>query len=197
MFFSAYIPVVENAVLPSINTKPPLLREHRLYQADWLLRFYNFNAQEILSEENPNFNPYLDPKCNWALQNMSYFPIDVNVASFDTLLRVPGIGITSAKRICVARKHTKLRLEDLKRIGVVLKRAQYFITCAGYFCPLLGKKESTVRALIDEKVFNFGHEQTCMDMTMLDKNINMLTIKEKSQAAILREEAVHCMIAKI
>ncbi|MEG2931876.1 MAG: putative DNA modification/repair radical SAM protein, partial [Ruthenibacterium sp.] len=83
VFFSAYIPVAENALLPSLNTKPPLLREHRLYQADWLLRFYHFTADEILDEKNQDFNPYLDPKCNWAIHNMQLFPVDINTCSYE------------------------------------------------------------------------------------------------------------------
>lgn len=131
VFFSAYIPAVENALLPSPDTKPPLLREHRLYQADWLLRFYGFSASELLDDEHPNFNPYLDPKCNWALRHPEQFPVEVNRASYETLLRVPGIGVRSAQRISVARRTGRLDVAGLKKLGVVLKRAQYFITCSG------------------------------------------------------------------
>ncbi len=198
VFYSAYIPVLQNAVLPDINTKPPLLREHRLYQADWLLRFYSFTADEILSESNQNFNPHLDPKCNWAIHNMHFFPIDVNKASYEGLLRVPGIGIISAKRICVARKHTKLRIEDLKRIGVVIKRAQYFIACEGFLCPTICKRETTVKALLDEKVFCIGHEQTSMETILINKNnIKTLTLKENSNNIALKEEAIKCIVAKM
>ncbi len=131
VFFSAYVPVVEGKNLPSLITSPPLLREHRLYQADWLLRFYGFEADEILSEENPDFNPYIDPKCNWAINHMEYFPVDVNRADRETLLRVPGIGVKSAYRIIKARKLCSLDFDDLKKLGVVMKRASYFITCKG------------------------------------------------------------------
>lgn len=131
VFFSAYIPVVENSLLPSIDTKPPLLREHRLYQADWLLRFYEFTASEILDEKNPNFNPFIDPKCNWALNHMGNFPLEVNRASYEELLRVPGIGVQSARRILIARRTASLTFEGLKKLGVVLKRARYFVTCRG------------------------------------------------------------------
>ncbi len=130
VFFSAYVPVVEHSLLPSPDTKPPLLREHRLYQSDWLLRFYGFRAEELLTAENPNFNPYLDPKCNWALQHLELFPVEVNTADYEMLLRVPGIGVTSARRILVSRRARSLRHEDLKKLGVVMKRAQYFITCS-------------------------------------------------------------------
>jgi len=131
VFFSAYMPVVNNPLLPDPGSKPPLLREHRLYQADWLLRFYGFKASELLDEEHQSFNPLVDPKCNWALNHMELFPVEVNRCSYEMLLRVPGIGVTSAKRILTARREGKLDFDGLKRLGVVLKRAQYFITCQG------------------------------------------------------------------
>jgi len=132
VFYSAYVPVVENSLLPSLDTKPPLLREHRLYQADWLLRFYGFQAAELLDDAHPDFDPRLDPKCNWALRHLDQFPVEVMRADLETLLRVPGIGPTSARRIVSARRcGGTLRFEDLKKLGVVLKRAQYFITCGG------------------------------------------------------------------
>ena len=135
VFFSAYIPMNNDKLLPALDTKPPLLREHRLYQADWLLRFYGFRAEEILSEQDNMFNPLLDPKCNWALNNMHIFPVEVNTAPYELLLRVPGIGVTSARRIVAARKMAYLDFDALKKIGVVLKRAQYFITCKGRAMP--------------------------------------------------------------
>lgn len=132
VFYSAYVPVVENSLLPSLDTKPPLLREHRLYQADWLLRFYGFQAAELLDDAHPDFDPRLDPKCSWALRHLDQFPVEVMRADLETLLRVPGIGPTSARRIVSARRcGGTLRFEDLKKLGVVLKRAQYFITCGG------------------------------------------------------------------
>ena len=131
VFFSAYMPVVQNPLLPSPDSKPPLLREHRLYQADWLLRFYGFKAAELLDESHQSFNPLVDPKCNWALNHLEQFPVEVNSCSYSMLLRVPGIGVNSAKRIVTARKAGALDFAGLKRLGVVLKRAQYFITCKG------------------------------------------------------------------
>ena len=131
VFYSAYVPVVENTLLPSLDTKPPLLREHRLYQADWLLRFYVFRADELLDESQPDFDPLLDPKCCWALRHPDFFPVEVNRADYEALLRVPGIGVVSAKRLLVARRAGALRAEDLKKLGVVMKRAQYFLTCSG------------------------------------------------------------------
>lgn len=131
VFYSAYVPVVENTLLPSLGTKPPLLREHRLYQADWLLRFYGFRAEELLDEDDPNFNPLVDPKCSWALKHPAFFPVEINTASREELLRVPGVGVVSARRILYARRARKLEHEDLRKLGVVMKRAQYFITCKG------------------------------------------------------------------
>lgn len=131
VFYSAYIALNEDPLLPEIGTKPPLLREHRLYQADWLMRFYGFQAGELLSEERPHFNVYLDPKCEWALRHLEQFPVEINRASYQMLLRVPGIGVRSARRIVAARRTGNLTFDGIKRIGVVLKRAHYFITCNG------------------------------------------------------------------
>ena len=132
VFYSAYMPVSDSKLLPAPRDfKPPLLREHRLYQADWLLRFYHFRAEELLDEDHPNFNPLLDPKCCWALNHPAFFPVEVNTADYEVLLRVPGIGVTSARRILTARRVGPLGFEGLKKLGVVLKRAQYFLTCSG------------------------------------------------------------------
>ena len=131
VFYSAFVNVNHNTNLPMPAAGPPLLREHRLYQADWLLRYYGFRADELLSEERPDFNIYLDPKCDGALRHLDFFPVEVNCAPYKTLLRVPGIGYKSAERIVKARRTSKLTYDDLKKIGVVLKRALYFITCSG------------------------------------------------------------------
>jgi putative DNA modification/repair radical SAM protein len=132
VFYSAYMPVSDSRLLPAPQGfKPPLLREHRLYQADWLLRYYHFEAHELLDEANPNFNPLVDPKCSWALSHMEFFPVEVNSADYEALLRVPGVGVKSAQRILTARRCGPLHFEGLKKLGVVLKRAQYFITCGG------------------------------------------------------------------
>ena len=132
VFFSAFVHVNEDKNLPARTDEgPPLLREHRLYQADWLLRYYHFAADEILSEDNPNFNVLFDPKCNWALKHLEIFPVEVNTASYELLLRVPGIGYKSAVRIVKARRFGNLDFADLKKMGVVLKRAMYFLTCKG------------------------------------------------------------------
>ncbi len=144
VFYSAYVPVVENSLLPALDTKPPLLREHRLYQADWLLRFYGFQASELLDEAHPDFNPQLDPKCSWAVAHLEQFPVEVMRADYETLLRVPGIGPTSARRIVSARRTAHLRFEDLKKLGVVVKRAQYFLLCDGRAAPGLRFSPATI-----------------------------------------------------
>lgn len=168
VFFSAYIPVAENKLLPALDTKPPLLREHRLYQADWLLRFYEFSANELLDEKNQSFNPYLDPKCNWALRHMEFFPVDVNKASYQDLLRVPGIGVISAKRIIAARRTTVLHFEGLKKLGVVLKRAKYFITCRGKAAEgALLTSPSALYSLLSEKSLTLLHETTSVHSRQL------------------------------
>lgn len=138
VYYSAYISVNEDSLLPTLD-KPPLLRENRIYQADWLLRFYGFSADELLNEQNPNFNTLLDPKCDWALRHLEQFPVEVNQADYGTLLRVPGIGVISAKRILRARKDCHLQFEHLKKLGVVLKRARYFITCNGKYYDTISK----------------------------------------------------------
>ena len=131
VFYSAFVPVNEDSSLPALPGGPPLLREHRLYQADWLLRFYGFKASELLTEDRPNFNVFLEPKGDWALRHLELFPVEINRADYYTLLRVPGMGVKSVKRIIAARRQGLLDFESLKKMGVVLKRAMYFITCSG------------------------------------------------------------------
>lgn len=154
VYYSSYIPVNEDNLLPAIP-EPTFLREHRLYQADWLLRFYYFKASELLSV-NQNFNLALDPKANYALNNMNLFPVNIQTASYKLLLRVPGIGVRSAKRIVEARRFTNLRFEDLVKIGVVMKRAKYFIICRGKYFMDLKFKEETIKdyIIMDEKIKN-------------------------------------------
>ena len=154
VYYSSYIPVNEDNLLPVVSD-PTFLREHRLYQADWLLRFYDFKASELLSV-NQNFNLALDPKANYALNNMNLFPVNIQTASYKLLLRVPGIGVRSAKRIVEARRFTNLRFEDLVKIGVVMKRAKYFIICRGKYFMDLKFKEETIKdyIIMDEKIKN-------------------------------------------
>jgi putative DNA modification/repair radical SAM protein len=133
VYYSAYVPLGQSSSLLPTNVKSPLLREHRLYQADWLLRFYGFSANELLDKTHPNFDVELDPKCFWALMNYHYFPVEINKVSLELLLRVPGIGVVTARRIISSRKFEVLTFESLKKLGVVLKRAKYFILCNGHY----------------------------------------------------------------
>ncbi len=172
VFYSAYIPVSNNPLLPSPLEKPPLLREHRLYQADWLLRFYGFSAAELLDEKHQNFNPLIDPKCNWAINHMGIFPLEVNKAPRELLLRVPGMGIKSVERIIKARRATKLDFDTLKKIGVVLKRAQYFITCGGKIANGLKiNPDSAINALISDHCRDLYLSAQNIQMSMFDINI--------------------------
>lgn len=136
VYYSAYVSINEDSNLPALSS-PPLLRENRLYQADWLIRFYGFKIDDLLDETHPNFHTMLDPKCDWALRNLQYFPVEINKADYNTLLKVPGIGVISAKRIITARREFNLTFENLRKLGIVLKRARYFITCNGkYYDPI-------------------------------------------------------------
>ncbi len=153
VYYSAYISVNTDSLLPALSS-PPLLRENRLYQADWLMRFYGFKAEELLDENHPNFNSLLDPKCDWALRHIENFPIEINTADYYTLLRVPGIGVISAKRIIMARRTFNLNFDNLKKLGIVLKRARYFITCNGkYFDKVCHFKSSFIseNLLLEER----------------------------------------------
>ncbi|MEY8427111.1 putative DNA modification/repair radical SAM protein [Lachnospiraceae bacterium 46-15] len=152
VFYSAFVQVNEDSELPALPGGPPLLREHRLYQADWLMRFYGFQASELLSAERPNFNVFLDPKCDWALSHLEQFPVEVTRAPYQTLLRVPGIGVKSAQRIVKARRYGALSFGDLKKMGVVLKRALYFITCGGRMMyPVKIEEDYIMRNLLSVK----------------------------------------------
>lgn len=178
VFFSAYVPVGNDPLLPVVD-KPPLLREHRLYQADWLLRYYGFEADEILSEKNPNFDPMIDPKCNWALKNMHLFPVDVNTAPYEMLLRVPGIGVKSAMRIRTARKVRSLDFEALRRIGVVLKRAQFFIVCSGKMMDNVKMSESFImQNLIGDTKEHYIQAQGAYQLSLFD-TAPQIDVKEK------------------
>lgn len=144
VFYSAFVNVNNDSSLPSTEDGPPLLREHRLYQADWLLRFYGFSADELLSESRPNFNSYIDPKCDWALQHLGEFPVEINKAAKAQLLRIPGVGPRSVERILRARRSTSLDFKDIARMGVVMKRARYFITCNGRTDDLFRQDEDYI-----------------------------------------------------
>jgi len=177
VFYSAFVNVNQDKQLPATLDGPPLLREHRLYQADWLLRFYEFEAKELLSEKNPNFNIYFDPKCDWALRHLECFPVEINTADYHMLLRVPGIGNRSALRIVKARRMGILDYQDLKRIGVVLKRAIYFITCKGkQMYPLKIEEDFITRQLlgVKEKLPEHLTENvTYKQLSLFDDNLFM------------------------
>ncbi len=162
VFYSAYVPVNKDKMLPSLIT-PPLVRENRLYQADWLLRFYGFKVNDLLDQDNPNFNILMDPKANWALRHLEEFPKEINTASYYDLLKVPGIGIKSAQRIIACRKNFKIHFQDLKKMGIVMKRAKYFITCNNkYFINHEYFKKSFIEAnliLEDQEVIKQNKEQ--------------------------------------
>lgn len=174
VFYSAFINVNKDSSLPlQENGKGvPLLREHRLYQADWLLRFYGFTSSELLSEAHPNFNVLLDPKCDWALQHLELFPVEINRADYNMLLRVPGIGVKSAKRIVNARRMASLDFNDLKKLGVVLKRALYFVTCNGRMMyPVKVEQDYITNALIGDdrrKIFDIEQHNSYKQLSLFD-----------------------------
>lgn len=185
VYYSAYVSVNEDKNLPTLES-PPLLRENRLYQADWLLRFYGFKADELLDDNNPNFNNVLDPKCDWALRNIDKFPIEINKADYFTLLRVPGIGVISAKKIIRARRQFSLDFEALKKLGVVLKRAKYFITCKGkYF----------------DKVYKFNQSFIETNLTYQERaylpqtNFKQLSLFENLQPT--KEDKIKCLTGSL
>lgn len=185
VYYSAYVSVNEDKNLPTLES-PPLLRENRLYQADWLLRFYGFKADELLDDNNPNFNNVLDSKCDWALRNIDKFPIEINKADYFTLLRVPGIGVISAKKIIRARRQFSLDFEALKKLGVVLKRAKYFITCKGkYF----------------DKVYKFNQSFIETNLTYQERaylpqtNFKQLSLFENLQPT--KEDKIKCLTGSL
>ncbi|MBO4981059.1 MAG: putative DNA modification/repair radical SAM protein [Lachnospiraceae bacterium] len=171
VFYSAFVRVNEDKSLPALPGGPPLLREHRLYQADWLLRFYGFSAEELLSEDRPFFNVMLDPKEDWAVRHLEQFPVEINRAPYERLLRVPGIGVNSARRIVAARRSGNLRFGDMKKMGVVMKRAVYFVTCNGKMMyPTKLDEDYIVRGLTSEKDrIRFGSDgMTYRQMSLFD-----------------------------
>lgn len=183
VFFSAYIPTVSSSRLPSVDTKPPLLREHRLYQADWLLRYYGFTANELLGE-GENFNLYLDPKCSWALAHPEYFPVNINTCPYEMLLRVPGIGVTGAKKIMAARRTRSLSLTDLKKMNIVLKRAKFFIECNDRNADLNLKKNEVLQSLLSLESYNnlnsSGEQLSFLELPHDDREQEIQKLLEKS-----------------
>ncbi len=171
VFYSAFVNVNEDSTLPATVSGPPLLREHRLYQADWLLRFYGFQASELLDEKRPFFNVMLDPKEDWAIRHLEFFPVEINRAPYQELLRVPGVGVKSAQRIVAARRSARLTFADLKKLGVVLKRALFFVTCNGKMMyPTKLEEDYIVRNLTtDKERIRFGSDgMTYKQMSLFD-----------------------------
>ena len=188
VFFSAYVPVVQSPLLPPADTPPPLWREHRLYQADWLLRFYGFAADELLDEQHQSFHPYVDPKCHWALRHGDFFPLEVNRASFEELLRVPGIGVKGAWRILHARRACALTWDALARIGIVLKRAQYFLLCQGRrYHDMARDRESVWMAMMS------GREQALFRRQHGAVRQLSLFAPEAAEPQLAGEEAIACL----
>ncbi|AMQ00778.1 DNA modification/repair radical SAM protein [Pedobacter cryoconitis] len=148
VYYSGYIPISYDNRLPMIGSQPPLIRENRLYQTDWLMRFYGFHVNELLNDANPHLDIDIDPKLSWALRNLQHFPVDINVAAYKVILRIPGIGVTSAKKIVQARKFGKLRIDQLKKIGVAYNRAKYFIKCADSPYQLKDYQGSQIKSFI-------------------------------------------------
>ena len=185
VYYSAYVSVNNDKNLPTLES-PPLLRENRLYQADWLLRFYGFKANELLDDKHPNFNNILDPKCDWALRNLDKFPIEVNTANYFTLLRIPGIGVISAKKIISARREFLLDFESLRKLGVVLKRAKFFITCKGKYY---------------DKVFKFN--QSFIETNLTYQERHSITQPEYKQLSLFdklqptKEDKIKCLTGNL
>lgn len=171
VYYSGYVPIVQNNSLLPATVKTPKLREHRLYQADWLLRFYGFAADEILSSDQPDLDLEVDPKCNWALKHIEYFPMEVNKASIEELLRVPGIGNITARRILQSRRFAPVTYEDLKKMGVVLKRAKYFILCHGKYYGEIDVDSDKIR-----------NKMLFLDPTAKHINVNQISMAEQFPA---------------
>lgn len=170
VYYSAYIPINEGKNLPSIKT-PPTLREHRLYQGDWLLRLYGFNASELLNDKNPFFDINFDPKTNWAINNLEFFPVEINTAPYEILIKVPGIGLRGARKILSARRVSRLTFPDLKKLGISLKRAQYFILCNGKYYGSVDMDEIKIRGALRPPVdLNYMGNDDYRQLSFFDKN---------------------------
>jgi len=184
VYYSAYVPVSsQNPNLPAIKN-PPLLREHRLYQADWLLRFYGFSSDELLDEKTPDFDINLDPKANWALNHLELFPVEINRADYEMLLRVPGIGVRSAKKIISARRVKSLNHDDLKKLGIVLKRARFFITCNGKYSGGIDMNDTLIRHALTDKANRFDATTTWEQLSLFSLIDNMPTVNDKIMSII-------------
>ena len=204
VYYSAYISINNDKNLPTLES-PPLLRENRLYQADWLLRFYGFKVDELLDETHPNFNTILDPKCDWALRNLDKFPVEINKADYYTLLKIPGIGVISAEKIIRARRTFLLDFEALKKLGVVLKRAKYFITCKGkYFDKVYKFNQNFIETnlVYQEKVDNnrkLNYEQLSLFNNNLNSYSNMTNEKTLlfNKLQPTKEDKIKCLTGNL
>ncbi len=193
VYYSAYVPVIKNnKFLPDIS-HPPMVREHRLYQADWLLRFYGFKADELL-KENENFDLNYDPKTGWALSNLNEFPVEINKAPYETLLRIPGIGVTSALKILKIRRVHKLDFDDLKKLRIVLKRAKYFITCNGKYYGDIPFNDDSIK-------FNILKQEYSSKKLVLDNQISFFdsyyTNSSNSHSILLPETKLPTITDKV
>lgn len=178
VYYSAYIPVVDSPLLPDRSTAPPLAREHRIYQADWLLRFYGFSVGELLGGNNQNLDPDVDPKVMWALRNLDKFPVEINKASYEELMRIPGIGHISAKRIIRQRSFRAVKFDDLKKMGVVVKRARYFVLCCGRYYGQRKFEPETIRNSMLQM-------ENGLQLSMFDNNWKRLEEGERKEKLAL------------
>ena len=208
VYYSAYISVNNDKNLPTLEA-PPLLRENRLYQADWLLRFYGFKADELLNEKHQNFNNLLDPKCDWAIRNLDKFPIEINTADYFALLRIPGIGVISAKKIIRARRSFLLDFEALKKLGVTLKRAKYFITCKGKYFDKVYKFNSSfieTNLIYQERLSmpNKSYKQLSFFDNLQNSNFQFSSFQSEKQKLLLfnkiqpsKEDKIKCLTGNL
>ena len=187
VYYSAYVPVNTGKNLPKVKN-PPTLREHRLYQGDWLLRVYGFKAEELLNDNNPNFDINFDPKTTYALNNFNLFPVEINTASYEMLIRIPGIGIRGAKKIISARRISFLDFFDLKKFGIVLKRAQYFITCKGKYYGSVSFDNLKIKDALTPKIDLNLVDESCEQLNFFDNTINLknksLLLEDKTSSSI-------------
>ena len=189
VYYSAYVPVNQGKNLPMLK-QPPTLREHRLYQGDWLLRVYGFKAKELLNEKTPNFDANFDPKTNWALNNLEIFPVEINRASFETLIRVPGIGIRGARKIISARRVSSLDFIDLKKLGITLKRAQYFVLCKGKYYGSVPLHEEKLRLVLKPKIdFNYIEKEGYEQLNFFDKMISKDAFDTLDKSLLLEDKS--------
>ena len=179
VYYSAYVPVNSGTNLPELKN-PPTLREHRLYQGDWLLRIYGFKADELLNEKNPNFDINFDPKTTYALNNIHLFPVEINKAPYNILIRIPGIGIRGAQKIVSARRINSLDFFDLKKLGIVMKRAQYFITCKGKYYGTVAFDDMRIRKALTPKLDLNSIDENAEQLSFFDNKISSLGIPRDS-----------------